>query len=204
MGNASPVGTRSASLSVQDRVILHLQEFKLITWHEKGKGRYADIDEITYNSALIAIGEGPHHNTTTRDTKRATHGTDENYAVTNTECFNSGGIAVDNTITSFAIVACDALLDNTVPTSLLNGVRLYQSAGVTGAEGLSEYILYGFKNLVSGSSNPAPSVCQGAFDLFNANYCQTKNNAGWSQGGKLSIGNNWMFSVNPTDVFNGQ
>ena len=207
LGNASPVDTRAAApaLSIQDRVLIHLQDHKLITWHVKGNGRYVDIDEVTYSSALVAIGEGTdrHNTTTTRDiNKRHNCGFDLTYQITNKVCFTTGPrIAVDNTITSLAVNACDVLLDNTVPAIALNGIRLWQSAPVPGAHGLPEYLVYGLKNLVTGPQLATPSVCQGAFDLFQ-NCCQYGNNA-WTQGGSMSIGSDVMFSLHPTTIQHG-
>ena len=122
---------------------MHLDDLKLITWHVRGEGRYVDIDEVTYSSALVAIGEGTdrHHNTTGA-TKRHNCGMDLGYQITNKICFTTGPrIAVDNTITTLAVEACNVLVDTTIPAVVLNGIRLYQSRPVPGAKGLSEYLL---------------------------------------------------------------
>ena len=193
MGTTSPAARRQASQTEQDKVLQHLQSTSKVNWQSAGDGHYVDIHEDSYNKALAAVGESK-SNKDRRGTPNS--GTISGYKVTKAVCYNGGALATDNTITQFAVSACDGLLGSTLPPLAVNTLRIWQSSQQADVNGLASYIRYGVK-LLGPTTVADTSLCQAALDAFN-NYCQNGPNE--SNGGELDVGDVVRFSADPTDL----
>ena len=200
-GLAAPVSdsviSSNASLSIQDKIVLHLQDKKIIQWKPAGKGLYADIPDDAFDKAVTAVGET---RASANLDKRGTpnDGAIGGYSVTKQVCYGSGSISEDSVVAQYAFDACDGLIGATVPALPLKVLRIWQSAQQPDLAGQASYIRYGIR-LLADNTITTPSLCQSAFQAFN-NYCQKKGAAAETQGGELDISKLVRFSVDPNEV----
>ena len=185
-----------ADLSVQDKVILHLQGNDQIAWRPAGKGAYTDIPHDVLLQALDAVGESKPTTNLVARKKAPNDGAILGFAVTKAACYHRGSISQDNVVTQWAVDACDGLIGATLPPLAVNSLRIWQSAQAADLAGQASYIRFGIKLLKDTTIN-SPSLCQAAFEAFE-NYCQDGNAE--TKGGELDVGDMIRFSVDPNEV----